>query len=473
MESRNKSFGSWLKRQETEDELSFMEKARAEVNKMLQAPENVEPERGHLDDSDTKWRCGKPDYAVANLAFLMGKTQCHAKGSLEILVENAVKTWEMEASHKVDTSQWKTIIHEKYNVQANGGKVFTLKEASTRGNYNVLLDHVDANLYNAANQDFESSHHLFRNALEGNFPWEVIKVYAGPPDIVFSWRHWGEFTGQYEENKGHGQLLEMTGFAFVSVTDELKITDLRVFYKPEEFLKALKGQESTQKNRASQSTFSFSSWMNSLQHKARNFSFIQKVEEELNKTILMSEVKKPDRGHLNDFSVAWKSGSPNYTLVDLAYLKGKSYFHEKEGLELLVENLVKTCEMEISHKAKSQWKTLSSNECNIQVNGEDISKELESFTKASSDLSRKAFPWEVIEVYSKAPDFSFTWRHWIELDGIKEPTVKEIKGFSLIKLNKKGEIKNIKVYYTPSDIPNESLEGLGKCPFSNHSKTKV
>jgi hypothetical protein len=36
----------------------------------------------------------------ANYEFFTGKSQNHASGSLEEVVENLVKTWEMEASHK-------------------------------------------------------------------------------------------------------------------------------------------------------------------------------------------------------------------------------------------------------------------------------------------------------------------------------------------------------------------------------------
>lgn len=228
MDQDQKSFASWVKNQEVEDLLELLKWARTELKRVLQCPGNVEPERGHLDDSPIEWRSGKPDYSLANLAFVMGKSKCHAKGSLEMIVENAVKTWEMEASHKTNTDQWKSIIQNKYSVQANGGKVFGLNEASKRGNYNVLLDHVDPTLYCASKEDFDSSHHLFRDAFQHSFPWEVLDVFTGPPVLVFSWRHWGEFVGDYKGNKGEGQLLEMTGFACVSVTEELKITQIKV-----------------------------------------------------------------------------------------------------------------------------------------------------------------------------------------------------------------------------------------------------
>ena len=51
------------------------------------------------------------------MEYLRGKTQNHAAGSLEELVENLVKSWESEASHKVDMSQWKTVDRDAYQIQ--------------------------------------------------------------------------------------------------------------------------------------------------------------------------------------------------------------------------------------------------------------------------------------------------------------------------------------------------------------------
>ena len=47
-----------------------------------------------------KWIHGKPDYSVVNLEYLKNRSQSHADGSLEKIVENLVKTWEMETQHK-------------------------------------------------------------------------------------------------------------------------------------------------------------------------------------------------------------------------------------------------------------------------------------------------------------------------------------------------------------------------------------
>lgn len=42
------------------------------------------------------------------------------KGSLEEVVQNLVKTWEMELSHKTRVSDFKSIHHEKFCISVNG-----------------------------------------------------------------------------------------------------------------------------------------------------------------------------------------------------------------------------------------------------------------------------------------------------------------------------------------------------------------
>ena len=60
-------------------------------------------------------------------------------GSLDEVVENLVKTWESEASHKADMSQWTTIDYDDYKVQVNNGPVMEGKRAYEIGNYNALM----------------------------------------------------------------------------------------------------------------------------------------------------------------------------------------------------------------------------------------------------------------------------------------------------------------------------------------------
>jgi hypothetical protein len=222
---------------------SLKKLARIELNELLKKNNDIEPDRGNLEDESIEWRHSKPNYNLANLAFTMGKCKKHVENSLEMIVQNAVKTWEMEASHKVNTDQWQTIVHEKYSVQANNMKIFKLEEAAARGNYNVLLDHVDSEIYDAKNESFESSHQMFQEAFDGVFPWEVLDVFTGPPNIVFSWRHWSEFVGKYKGNSGDGRVVNMNGFAQITVNENLKVETIKAFYRPENFIRELQGKE--------------------------------------------------------------------------------------------------------------------------------------------------------------------------------------------------------------------------------------
>ena len=105
-----------------------------------------------MDIEGTKWRFKDangvpraPEYSLANYAYAVGKTCNHyrdddiLKSSAESIVEDLVKSWEMERSHKVDPSQHMSVNQEKFTICANKGKVFDNLEANRVGNYNALL----------------------------------------------------------------------------------------------------------------------------------------------------------------------------------------------------------------------------------------------------------------------------------------------------------------------------------------------
>lgn len=96
--------------------------ARARLDRILKEHGIQEPNRGDLDDLAIRWREGKPDYAEANLQYVMGRTKDHKPGSLELVVQDWVKTWEMEASHK-PYEQWSTVKHGAYSVQVRAQRL--------------------------------------------------------------------------------------------------------------------------------------------------------------------------------------------------------------------------------------------------------------------------------------------------------------------------------------------------------------
>ena len=63
-----------------------------------------------------------------------------------------------------------------------------------------------------------------------------------PPKVFFSWRHWANFAGDYKGHHGNGQVINMTGFGLITLSDAMKVTDLQIFFDPDPFLKVLKGE---------------------------------------------------------------------------------------------------------------------------------------------------------------------------------------------------------------------------------------
>lgn len=226
-----------------------------EVKKELEAIKSdhgwKEPERSFMNEPDIDWRFGgPPDYSLTNFKYLKERSKIHPDGSLEQVVENLVKTWEMERSHKVDATQHQTVDFENFRISANGGKVFNSEEANKVGNYNVLLNSCPAELYDSENITWEGSHDAFHEAFAA-FPWEVLDVYSGPPKVAFTWRHWGHFTGTYEGNDGNGDLVELYGFGTAVVNEKLQLQDVDIFYNAADFINVLKGVkvvEETNKN---------------------------------------------------------------------------------------------------------------------------------------------------------------------------------------------------------------------------------
>lgn len=65
----------------------------------------------------------------------------------------------------------------------------------------------------------------------------------------------------------------------------------------------------------------------------------------------------PERNYLDgEPDHVWRNGKPDYTVVNQAYLAGKTRNWVAGSLGAVVESVVKTLEMEISHKVRpKQW----------------------------------------------------------------------------------------------------------------------
>ena len=171
-------------------------------------------------------------------------------------MENLVKTWEMERSHKSDPTQHKTVDQERFSIGANGGKMFNNLEANKVGNYNLLLDTADKALYDAEATSWEDSHEKFGDAFAA-FPCaprtrgilarafraphsclralgrvrrtgELLEVFSGPPTVAF----------------GKAELVELFGFGMATVNENLQLCECHFYYDANSFLEVLQGTKS-------------------------------------------------------------------------------------------------------------------------------------------------------------------------------------------------------------------------------------
>ncbi len=189
-------------------------------------------------DNGVAWRDGqRPDYSRTNSFLNKERKFNHAEGTLDAIAHNLVKTFEMEASFKTQPQQWLSIVEDKFRMITNGGKAYTAKDIVDEGTYNLFLG--DSEQYRASDETFESSYNLFHTAFPDGFHWELVEVVAGPPNVVFKWRHWGNFNGPYKDNQSTGETIEIVGLSIAKVTEELKIESVEHFFDTHEFLSKL------------------------------------------------------------------------------------------------------------------------------------------------------------------------------------------------------------------------------------------
>ncbi|VEP17022.1 conserved hypothetical protein [Hyella patelloides LEGE 07179] len=191
-----------------------------------------------MSNEAVEWRYGElPDYSHTN-AFLEKERQYHhAEGSLNAIAENLVKTFEMEATFKSNPKQWISVVTDKFRMSSNGGKEYTAEDVAEEGTYNLFLE--ESEHYRPSEETFESSYQIFHNAFPDGFLWELIEVFSGPPKVIFKWRHWGTFNGDYKEHQPTGKTIEVVGISVATVTEDLKIESLEHFFDTGKFLGTL------------------------------------------------------------------------------------------------------------------------------------------------------------------------------------------------------------------------------------------
>ncbi|KAF9587723.1 hypothetical protein IFM89_004700 [Coptis chinensis] len=180
--------------------------------------------RSYMSEDEVKnieWRHGEPPiFDHVNELFEKERTKIWPEGSLEETVQNAIKTWEMELSHKTQIQDFKTINPEKFKLFVNGREGLSGQETLEMGSYNALLKTSlpeGFQYYKADEETYESSHDVFRTTFPRGFAWEVVSVYSGPPVIAFKFRHWGYMEGPFKGHAPTGEKVEFYGLAVMKV----------------------------------------------------------------------------------------------------------------------------------------------------------------------------------------------------------------------------------------------------------------
>ncbi|XP_078608592.1 uncharacterized protein LOC144880340 [Branchiostoma floridae x Branchiostoma japonicum] len=186
-------------------------------------------------------------------------------------------------------------------------------------------------------------------------------------------------------------------------------------------------------------------------------SDVTKARLELEKMKRENGFLEPERGSLDDPNIKWKYGKPDYTMVNLEYMKGKTKNHLAGSLELMVENFVKRWETESAHfKELDQWSTINKENYHVQANGGKVS--------------------------SGPPIVAFTWRHWAHFTGQYmgrrgSGQLIEMYGSAVVELDKNNKIVSIQIDYKPeeflkallgdtNDLPSQlSTEKESACPM--------
>lgn len=188
------------------------------------------------DAENTHWRHGgPPSYEDVNILFEQGRTKEWPKGSLEETVQNAIKSWEMEVSHKTRVQDIRTLSPEKFKLIVNGREGLSAEETLKLGTYNALLKTSlpeEFQYYKAEKETFESSHDAFKSAFPRGFAWEVLEVYSGPPVIAFKFRHWGFFEGSFKGHAPTGEMVEFHGLGTLKVDESLRAEEVEIYYDP-------------------------------------------------------------------------------------------------------------------------------------------------------------------------------------------------------------------------------------------------
>ncbi|XP_021819997.1 pathogen-related protein-like isoform X1 [Prunus avium] len=185
-------------------------------------------------------------------------------------------------------------------------------------------------------------------------------------------------------------------------------------------------------------------------------------------------------------NTTWRFGAPpSYDVVNKLFEDGRTKIWPPGSLGEEVQNLVKTWEMEVFHKANlDDFKTLDPNNHTFSLNGrkgitlEEIGKlgggynpllqtslpeNLRGY-KAFTTTFPRGFALEILHVYSGPPEIVYKFRHWGYMEGPFKghaPTgeLVEVYGMSIFTVDEHNKIVKIEFFYDPGQLLGGLLKG--------------
>ncbi|KMT07033.1 hypothetical protein BVRB_6g153640 [Beta vulgaris subsp. vulgaris] len=193
----------------------------------------------------------------------------------------------------------------------------------------------------------------------------------------------------------------------------------------------------------------------------------------------------------------WVYGAPpNYDIVNKLFEEGRTKIWPPGSLEEKVQNLVKTMEMELFHKANPQdYKAIDATKFTQSVNGrkpltlEEIAQKgggynaflqtslpeemrLYDPAKETSQSSHKlftttfprGFALEVLQVYSGPPVITYKFRHWAYMEGPFQghpPTgeLVEFFGFAIFEVDEQMRVIKTEFFYDRGELLSAIMKG--------------
>ncbi|XP_073305361.1 pathogen-related protein-like isoform X2 [Primulina huaijiensis] len=202
----------------------------------------------------------------------------------------------------------------------------------------------------------------------------------------------------------------------------------------------------------------------------------------------------------------WQAGPPNYDVVNKLFEDGRTNIWPAGSLEEKIQNLVKTWEMELVHKADpNEYKTVDPQKFVVGINGkkyftlQDIVKVGGSYnmflhtslppslrfydpdqeTYDSSQTTFKAvfprgFALEILQVYSGPPVVCYKFRHWGYMEGPfkgYEPTgeLVEFFGTAVFELDENSKVVKVEFFCDRGEL----LSALMKGKISDESASQA